>query len=112
MPARVRRRKMTMKRVLEEDLGGEAGLSSGFDSIGSVLGSGGGVSVSGESFGSGVISAFVSGLSRSGVGVVSDFGDAEMSGATGSVSEEGEDDESFDLGGKGKWSRSWSLGIN
>jgi len=32
IPARVRRRKMMMKRVLEADLGGEAGLSSGFGS--------------------------------------------------------------------------------
>lgn len=109
-----------MKRVLEVDLGGEAGLSSGFTSIsgfisiGSVLGFWGGmlILVSGGSSDSGVVSTSVSGLFRFGVGVDSDLGEAEMSGATGSVRGEGEDDESFDLGGKGKWSRSWSLGIN
>lgn len=110
IPARVRRRKMMMKRVLEADLGGEAGLSSGFTSIsgftfiGSVLGFWGGMSilVSGGSSDFGVVSISVSGLFRSGVGVDSDLGEAEMSGATGSVRGEGEDDESSDLGGKGK----------
>ena len=63
------------------------------------------------SSGSGVISTSVSTLSMSGSGSFSGLDEAEMSGATGSVRGGGEDSESSDLGGKGKWSRFWSLGI-